>query len=141
MLSEKEFREIRKLAKKYKVRIYWASNLERHPYGGAASRNKYGNIVLVLDSRLDRVLSVLFHEIGHVYCFRNKIWNSFHNYCDKKLFCLTALKAERWVDKWGEQEFKRYYPDKSYWKSSYSSKEDIKWFREYYNDMFNYKQT
>lgn len=136
MLSLKQFREIRKIAKKYKCRIYWAYNLDKHPYGGCVSRDKPGNIILVSDDNFTKLLSVLFHEIGHVHCYRNNKWTAYHKAENVKAFKLTALKAERWVDNWAENEFKKYYPDKDYWKSDYSSKESVKWFKDYFKEMF-----
>lgn len=71
-----------------------------------------------LKNNKKRMICVLFHELGHIYCYKNKIWDSYHynkriselTSKEKRLVILTGLKAERWVERWAEKEVKKYFP-------------------------------
>lgn len=59
----------------------------------------------------DEMICTMFHELGHQYCCNNDLFyayhhidNDFENYFNK--FKRTALKAERFIDKWAAKEMK-----------------------------------
>ena len=88
----------------------------------------------------EHYLTVFFHELGHVYCWKNDVWYSYHHFDGTKekyrVFALTGFKAEKWVDKWGEKEHKKYFP-KLYYCATYRTKEHKKWFKN--NILKQYK--
>jgi hypothetical protein len=78
---------------------------------------------------------VLFHELGHIWCYENGIWESYHQKYEprtrreKERFLRTALKAERWIDRWAEKKVKEIYPDHIY-RWGYLNKENVKLFKD-----------
>lgn len=91
-------------------------------------------VMFELDS-VDDILTVLFHELGHFYCYDNKIFKGYHYgfYKNKisedelKAMVRTAIRAEAYVDKWGMVEMKKYFPDHKY-RGRYMYKR--KWIKE-----------
>lgn len=54
------------------------------------------------------ILSVLFHELAHLECYKNYKWNNYHRakYAEDQVNC--GLKAERYCDRWAEMELYKY---------------------------------
>lgn len=67
-------------------------------------------------------VSVLFHEFGHLHCFRNGIWKTVHpdkffyelTSEDKRLYIKNGLNAEQWIDRWAAKEMAKHYPYMKY---------------------------
>ena len=88
--------------------------------------------------------STLFHELGHIHCYKNNIWKKYH-IVKKRISDLTkeeklglirtGLKAEVWVDKWAEKEMKKYYPNLKY-HQSYRTTSSKKWLHKNYLSKF-----
>lgn len=82
-------------------------------------------------------LSVMFHELGHWYAHKHNIYSNYHNISSKmnikmsKIIVRTGLKAEKWVDKWGQKACKKYDKTIRYCKS-YNTKKAIEWYKNYY---------
>jgi hypothetical protein len=92
--------------------------------GGYRGYLDYKNKKLIVNGDLSKrdLISLVFHELGHLYCYNNKKYKSFHVVGDlteieKKTRVLTAWKAEKYVDDWGEKEMKKYYPKLKYIKA------------------------
>lgn len=88
------------------------------------------------------ILRAVLHECGHVYCYRNGLFKKYHvtsfiNISDenKRLKILTALKAERYVDKWAAKELKKIDGRMKY-DFPYSQKNNIKIFKKLYMKNF-----
>lgn len=73
---------------------------------------------------VDMVMSILFHEIAHVMCYRSGVYKVYNSNIwnidlptDKqiKIFTHTALKAERYADRLGEKLLKQHYPHMRYY--------------------------
>jgi hypothetical protein len=75
----------------------------------------------------EEILSAMFHELGHAYCYRNGKWPMFHSYgslfkdgefvyTNRELRgkILTGYKAECWVDRWAKKEMAKYFPNLKY---------------------------
>lgn len=80
----------------------------------------------------DEALSILFHEICHIICYRNKIFWNYHNPVspnEKK--AKIALRAERFVDKMAKNKLKKYDPDCMFFES-YIDPDSAQWMRDYY---------
>jgi hypothetical protein len=78
---------------------------------------------------LSILISTLFHELGHLHCIFNDLWYNYHRDESYYLVKKVALKAERWVDKWGMKEMRKFYPKLPFDKA-YETKEDIQYLYE-----------
>lgn len=85
---------------------------------------------------------LLFHELGHIYCYNNNIWKNYHfNYSipltrqKKDLVLKLGLKAERWVDKWAMKEIKKYI-EMPVCKGGYSSNKAAAAYKKNYLSLF-----
>jgi len=54
------------------------------------------------------LIPIIFHELGHHHCYENDLFFHYHHEDDIRLAKLTALKAERYVDKWAANEMKKH---------------------------------
>ncbi len=136
------WRQALKLAKsKYGLKeILWDKRKGIKYYGRCWYEK--GVVYLNYDKLYDnekRKLQVLFHELGHIYCYRNKIWKSYHTRPrtrqQKRKLIATGLKAERWIDNWAEKEIRKYIPGFIFVKG-YNNKEKVKYYREEYLGQF-----
>lgn len=80
-------------------------------------------------------LSTFFHELGHFYCYDNDIYPIFHGKRDFnsildefKAMKLTALRAEKFVDKWAAKIMRKYFP-KIRFVHAYNSYHDRNWLK------------
>lgn len=139
------WKQLVKLAKKeYGLkRIIWIRN-KNFVWGGTC---EYDTGIISLNHKtlngsknFGRKVRTLFHELGHIHCYENNIWCSYHHSTslksltkyEKGLVIKTGLKAERWVDNWAAKEMKKYYPKIKY-KFVYMDKEKVKkYFHEGY---------
>lgn len=129
-------KEVLFLANEYGVSVQFRKNnvpnrLKKWKVDGQAKcRDKLIILYAEFKTRED-MLSCFFHELGHIYCYTNKIWRVYHrDRRNKRSVLLTAFKAENWVDKWAEKMFKQKFPDLKF-KRSYRtilSKKYIKHF-------------
>ena len=133
---------LRELAREYDVRIHIT---ESYPDCGFARYWK-NSITVSRNQSAPNMFSTFFHEMGHIYCWNNSLWKSYH--CnkpyehltkkEKKKLIMTALKAERWVDKWAKNEMKKHFPNIKYL-PGYSTKEDGESFMKGIKKMLNYE--
>lgn len=126
--------QIRQIAVAFRVHVIFC-NL-RHAGGEAHMRE---NLVKICTSQNNTsALQVLFHEIGHIHCYRNQIFPAYHskvqrqNRAQRLALVRTALRAERWVDAWGEREYRLWFPDGPRWKVSYRSKRHAQYLKDYW---------
>lgn len=131
MVRPKYIEEVRKLAKVYRIPI----SFEHIKYAGGAHR--CGKIRLDISRNVSRsyFLSAFFHELGHAHCYRNGIWKTYHFPRNKikprnaNTIIRIGLKVERWVDYWGAQEMKKWYPRMKFY-NGYNGPIGRKWFHE-----------
>lgn len=120
---------IQELAKEYRVRVFFTKNMKSR--GLARYWRRSISLCAIQPPRI--MISTFFHELGHVYCYDNGLWASYHNeippikmsYREKQLLYRTALRAERWVDKWAEHEMSKHYPELKYY-TTYNDDEVVK---------------
>lgn len=115
------------LSKEYQVRLHF-NETDKTSVGSA----RYWNNSISVNPNQSAIgmLSTFFHEMGHVYCWENSLWKSFHvnkpiedlNKKEKRKYISTALKAERWVDNWAKNEMRKHFPHLKYM-DGYLSKE------------------
>lgn len=128
-------KKLKKLEQHYKPlfnRIYYNVHSHKSSYSGQYNvSTKNITIALINDER--DIIQTFFHELGHGYCIKNGLWKSYHikyinNESERDKYIRTGLKAERWVDRWAEQEMKKYFPNLKY-KPYYSEDVWVKWFK------------
>lgn len=107
-------------------REYGVKNVDFKDFGRISASVHLGECTytkgyITLNEKLKKdyslAIKVLYHEVGHIYCYKNGIWKSYHNEDDnnltkkqKELIRRTGLKAERWVDDWASKRIKEQYP-------------------------------
>lgn len=86
------------------------------PNGYASLQN---NCIIVnsMCKDIEKIISILFHELGHFYCYDKKVFKEYHYGWYKeaseegiKNMLRTAIKAERYVDNWGKEKMKEHFP-------------------------------
>jgi hypothetical protein len=116
---EQTVHNIKNLAKEYGVRLYF--NGRTDSLGQARFWTRSISVNKDLTPR--QMLSVFFHELGHIYCHEVGKWAGYHNPKspdemtdqEKTIVIKTALKAERWVDNWARQEMTKHFPGVKYY--------------------------
>lgn len=129
--------------KKYGLKkVVWFNNKKGWYY--ACCKYRLGIIYInkfFWDERPKKRKSTLFHELGHIYCYKNGIYKSYH-FGDKKLtkrdnqlIRRIGLRAERWVDRWAKKEMKKYFPKERY-DESYIKKKNVDIYKKNYLSQF-----
>jgi hypothetical protein len=116
---------LRGLARKYCVRLYF--NKKKSSLGQA--RYWARSISIKRDQPISDMVSVFFHELGHIHCHDEGKWRSYHNTNppsklterERRLILRTGLRAERWIDKWASSEMAKHFPGLRY-TSNYGDK-------------------
>ncbi len=91
-------REVRTLAAKHEVKVKF-QRMKGALAGQALLEDNTVLINSILTSRTE-ILNCFFHELGHLVCHKLGLWKNYHETEDEELRMKTALKAERWCDKW-----------------------------------------
>lgn len=136
MIRSKLREECRKIARQYPFgyRVVFCNTEKKLGVKVAGTANSTGKTIYIentLKSRPD-VLGTLFHELGHAYCYHNKKYETYHkeiknkNQLKKKL--KQGIRAERYVDRWGQKELAK-YDKRIKWVPTYFSKEDVNWYK------------
>lgn len=124
---------IKDLAKQYNVKVVF----KRIP--GWAGMYTSPDLIEI-DSQTSIMLEVFFHELGHYYCWKNKIFPIYHNRAPAKKInfrnvMFTAYRAERWVDDWGKRECRKHFPNFP-WQGAYRTKADKEFLYDNIKDEF-----
>lgn len=100
--------ELRKLGKQYGVKVLF----RRLPKDLAGQSDYEKNTIIVNNLLVSRqaILSAAMHEIGHCVCHQNGTFYDYHHTENDETRMKTALKAERYVDRWAS--FHLYFYDK-----------------------------
>lgn len=130
------------LSQEYEVRVHFTKSM---PDDGCA---RYWNNSISISSNQSAIgmLSTFFHEMGHIFCWKNSLWTSYHlnkavddiTSKEKQKFIKVALRAERWVEHWAKIEMKKHFPKIKY-SNSYHSLEDGKLFTNEMKKMLRYE--
>lgn len=101
-----EIYECRKICKEYSAKVYFQKMRQSQ-----AGYCDYENSSIYINSDFnDRgiILSILFHELAHLECYKTHKWTGYHRakYAKDQINC--ALKAERYCDRWAEMELYKY---------------------------------
>lgn len=139
-------RKINRLAKLYDVKVHYFSNKDENSSTGYVDvRESY---IFIKKRKCEKeMLKTFFHELGHIYCYRNNKWFIYHNFGFEKhtksfemfkKFKRTAYRAECYVDVWGKNEMKKHFPKIKY-SLSYEQKDKraIKWLNNYYKKFYS----
>jgi hypothetical protein len=109
---------LRSLTRKYGVRLYF--NKKTESLGQARFWNR--SISVCSEQGPCEMVSVFFHEIGHIHCHDSRKWVGYHNdtpvcnmsQVEKRLIVMTAVRAERWIDRWAMAEMAMHFPEMPY---------------------------
>lgn len=109
---------LRGLARRYGVRLYFNSD------GESLGQARYWDrsISVYKGQTPSRMVSVFFHELGHIHCHDEGKWRSYHNMKppgklsdrERELMVRTGLRAERWIDRWARREMHKHFPRMRY---------------------------
>ena len=144
-----QIRICRQLGKLYKIPVYFSSRKEFLGRGyHSILRPGHDRIFIKLTGQ--DILSTMFHELGHSYCYRNGKWPTYHlcnteyrnggfYYSEKDLVgkIRTAYKAECWVDRWARKEMAKYFPNLRYTGGYENNPIARKWLMD--NFLYKYK--
>ena len=137
MFLSQEFRkEIREFMKQFDVKVHYV----KKGWSYADMQRE----IIALDLREcdceEKAWSLAFHELAHIVCYREGIYKKYHDdvlppkkYA--KYIRRYGLRAERHVDKMGEQFMAYYFPKMKYMQA-YRDERDIKWYYKWVNRMF-----
>lgn len=130
------------LSREYDIRVHFTKSM---PDAGCA---RYWNNSISISSKQSAIgmISTFFHEVGHIFCWKNSLWTSYHinkpiehlTQSEKQKFIRVALKSERWVDNWAKIEMKKHFPKIQYL-NGYRSFEDGISFMKQIKKMTNYE--
>ena len=110
---------LKRVLKYYNVKLKFVSEGN---FMGQYQHNIRTIIVLSEYKNDKELIPIIFHELGHKHCYDNNLFHAYHYDSDLRLVKLTALKAERFVDKWAAKtmikwgfndEYPMYYFSKS----------------------------
>lgn len=144
----KQIEIIRLLSKVYKIPVKFY--VKRKQQGaGLCVRNSKGKLSIHIKlSNLKKYdyLSTFFHELGHVYCHKFNKWTAYHrvNLSGSpksqvkalRTFIRVAYRAEVWVDLWGCNELKKWFPELPYSFGYYGVEQSKQWFEDNYLKQF-----
>lgn len=110
---EKKLELIKWFSEFYKVKVKIVK-LKDNMLGGVSTTHR----IINLDKGHPAILNGFFHELGHLYCINKGLWRCYHHMKSEKdltkseLLCAirTAMKAELWVERWGNTEFHAWFP-------------------------------
>ncbi len=131
-LSKTHRKQLKLIGKAYGATVHF----RKLANAGGLAYCKRRKVLLSTDLEVKYAYQALFHELGHLYAYQNKIYPAYHCHDDlddekkRKAFKAMALKAERWVDKWGHKEYRKVCPFFGRWERSYYSKQEIKFLKE-----------
>lgn len=122
------------LAQDFGVKIHFLKR--QHKYKGCLGEATDKEIWLYLGKEsLDRIVSVLFHELGHIQCHRQRLYPAYHGYRgerqEARAVILHGLQAERYVDHLGEKMAKIYLSEDFKFKRCYRSKKSVSSFKRH----------
>jgi hypothetical protein len=80
-----------------------------------------------------KFISAILHEVSHIIAAKTGVYKIYHSWPvrvkNRAAFFRTALRAERYVDKYAKKMMKDLYPGVRY-KPSYFNKKDVIWFNK-----------
>ncbi|MEK6829045.1 MAG: ImmA/IrrE family metallo-endopeptidase [Nanoarchaeota archaeon] len=133
------------IAHRFDVSVRFVKMDSKHFYGFSEARERK---IFISDSikKTEEILSTIFHEIGHVYCYDNNIFPLYHKaqyknkftINEKKGLWLTALRAERYVDEWAKKQMNNYFPEFKF-KKTYNDSDSKKFIKNHLKEIFNEK--
>lgn len=131
MNREKTIQFLRQICLQYEVKVVFKTRFNKDLEGEADVKNE----IIYIDKKLPRrtLAEAVFHELGHIYCYRKGIWKKFHEMDEYS--AIKSFKAENWVEHWAKREWdawgmRKYFGQYrfSYLKSE--KKKLIKWFEK-----------
>lgn len=98
-------------------------------------------VISTFEQTPEEMLCTFFHELGHIECSNRKIWTVYNTLpfsnmskSDKSSYIRTALKAERWIDKWASKKIKEYFPTINY-TLTYFESEGVEYMKDHLKEF------
>lgn len=137
--SKKYEKIIEDLVNFYNVKVIFTDR----GYSSACYWENYILIDLSTVHSIAELLCAVFHELGHLYCYQNDLFAKYHWDLDDSYSMVEihrymhkmGLKAERFVDKVGEQLMSAHFPDIPYI-GGYNTKTNVKWYKAWLNKNY-----
>jgi hypothetical protein len=131
LLVDRKKRLLLDIAKMYGVRLRFRKM--PIPANALGTKSLINMSTSVLRKRTAYLISTLLHEIGHIHCYHNGIFKTYHDPAfgtsnDRRR---TAWRAEQYVDRWAAAEMKQLYPHLTF-TYAYVTDEDRAWLRNYW---------
>jgi len=103
--KEQLLKDLKAICNHHGVTLMWDKTFRAGAYD-------YRNKIIIINPNFRKSVLpfMVFHEMGHHYCYKNKVWKAYHY--DKKQttnFKRTALRAEKWCDSYGEFQAELYF--------------------------------
>ena len=131
-VTKKDRKLVREFLKKFNVRVHfvrtgWSSAVE-------------GTLIEIDFKKTKTVQSLwscVFHELGHIYCWRNDLYKIYHKeeLSDKDFAIYIrkyGLRAERFVENLGKKFMKKYFPKIPY-EDCYYDERGVEWYKKWVN--------
>jgi hypothetical protein len=100
-------RFLRKICAEFDTKVRFQHKLKLHTgqtiHGLMYSNHKKRIIYINKNIPIRHIASAVFHELGHVYCITNGIWQRFHTH--QNTSSAIAFKVENWIEWWAKGEW------------------------------------
>jgi hypothetical protein len=133
MNREKTIQFLRQICLQYDVKVKFRSRFHKDLDGEADVENE----IIYIDKKLTRkaMAEAVFHELGHIYCYRKGIWKKFHKEHDYS--AIKSFKAENWIEHWAKREWDAWGMRKIFgqYRFSYLKSEQkklVKWIKKHF---------
>lgn len=134
MNREKTIQFLRQICLQYDVKVKFRSKFHKDLEGEADVENE----IIYIDKKLPRkaLAEAVFHELGHIYCFRKGIWKKFHK--ERDYSAIKSFKAENWIEHWAKREWDAWGMRKLFgqYRFSYLKSEQkklVKWIKKHFS--------
>ena len=125
---------VRQFLAEFNVKVHFVNK----GWSSADSINRLIEIDVRETRSIQELWSIVFHELGHVYCHDNYLYEKYHREgcrVEHSYYHRMGLKIERFVDKKGKELMKAYYPDIPYMKA-YNTEDDKVWYKKWLNRCY-----
>lgn len=135
-------KEIRELLKTFDVKVKFG----HYAYSSVSIRNNRISLSTNKNHHLtlQTVWSSVFHELSHILCFREGLYERYHNWDENDRQSVIyvrryGLRAERFVDKKAKALMKIHLPDIPFW-SGYQEERAKAWYDKWLDKNFPLEQ-
>ena len=132
---------LRNICNQYGIKVIFRSKL-KNEHGSSVDGFcdldlKKRLITVSRDISNKKMASAVFHEIGHIYCLENGIWNRFHK--EENVPASLTFKVENWIEWWAKGEWdargmRKLFGHYSFSYTKAQKEKIVQWIKKNYND-------